>query len=261
MTLPPDLAACAALVEKGDPDRFAASMAAPQMARLKLWPLYALNLELARAPYASPEPLVAEMRLQWWVDQIEALGQGARPGGDVAMALAPLLRVQPDLAPLLADMAEARRWEVWKDPFDDRAAFDAYIDRTAGHLMWLAARLLGAPSAAEPVIRDFAWGAGLANWLTAVPELEARGRFPLVDGRPQAVVTLAQEGLARIARARAARQLVPAKAASALWSGWAARHVLRTICERPTWVAQGLPHASPLRRSFALLWRSLTAYW
>lgn len=261
MSLSPELAACAALLEKGDPDRFAASMAAPVSARLKLWPLYALNLELARAPYASTEPLVAEMRLQWWVDQIAALGQGARPLGDVATALAPLIRAQPDLAPLLIDMADARRWEVWKDPFEDRPAFDLYIDRTAGHLMWSAARLLGATATAEPFVRDFAWGAGLANWFAAVPELETRGRYPLPDGRPEAVALLAADGAARIARARAARRLVPAVAAPALWSGWAARHVLRTVKAKPGWVAQGLPHPSPLRRSFALLGRSLTGFW
>lgn len=261
MILAPEVAACAALVEKHDPDRFAATMAAPLSARLKLWPLYALNLELARAPYASPEPLVAEMRLQWWVDQIAALGQGARPAGDVAQALAPLMAERPDLARLLTDMAEARRWEAWKEPFADRAAFDAYLDQTSGHLMWAAARLLGAPVSAERVVRDFAWAAGLANWLMAVSELEARGRIPFVDGRPETIAALARAGLSRIARARAARQLVPVVAAPALWSGWVARDILLTVRDRPASVAQGLPHPSPLRRSLALLRRSLTSYW
>ncbi len=45
------LEACAALVERGDPDRHAAAMAAPPAARARLWPLYAFNLEGgARAP-------------------------------------------------------------------------------------------------------------------------------------------------------------------------------------------------------------------
>ncbi len=47
------IAACAALVERGDPDRFAATMAAPMAARARLWPLYALNLEAARAPWVT----------------------------------------------------------------------------------------------------------------------------------------------------------------------------------------------------------------
>ena len=43
------VAACAELVERGDPDRFRAVMAAPVEARAQLFPLYAFNLEVARA--------------------------------------------------------------------------------------------------------------------------------------------------------------------------------------------------------------------
>ncbi|MFM2355945.1 MAG: hypothetical protein RLZZ528_1681, partial [Pseudomonadota bacterium] len=57
------LTACAAMVEASDPDRFAATMATPAPLRARLWPLYAYNLELARAAWASPEPLVCQMRL------------------------------------------------------------------------------------------------------------------------------------------------------------------------------------------------------
>ena len=43
------LDACARLVERGDPDRFRVAMAAPPSAREALFPLYAFNLEVARA--------------------------------------------------------------------------------------------------------------------------------------------------------------------------------------------------------------------
>ena len=46
-----DFSACAALVERGDPGRFRATMAAPLAARRVLFPLYAFNLEVARAPW------------------------------------------------------------------------------------------------------------------------------------------------------------------------------------------------------------------
>ncbi len=70
------IAACAALVERGDPDRFMAVMAAPVPARARLFPLYAFNLEVARAPWVTQEPMIAEMRLQWWRDTVEALACG-----------------------------------------------------------------------------------------------------------------------------------------------------------------------------------------
>ena len=43
--------ACARLVAKGDPDRFAATMATALPARAPLLVLYAFNIEVARAPW------------------------------------------------------------------------------------------------------------------------------------------------------------------------------------------------------------------
>ena len=100
--------ACAPLVEAGDPDRFLTVMAAPMPLRPRLWPLYAYNLEIARAPWASSEPMVAEMRLQWWIDTVEAMGRGTlRPGHEVTDGLAPLIAATEGLAPLMVK-------EIWK---------------------------------------------------------------------------------------------------------------------------------------------------
>ena len=71
-----DLTACAALVEKADPDRFRAAMAAPVAARAVLFPLYALNVEVTRAPWVTQEPMLAEMRLQWWRDALQEIADG-----------------------------------------------------------------------------------------------------------------------------------------------------------------------------------------
>ena len=128
------LAACAEIVEKGDPGRFAATMAAPPAARARLWPLYAFNLEIARAPYASAEPLIAEMRLQWWVDAARAMTEGGGATGDIARALAGVVAETGLPAGLLSGMAEARRWEVWREPFPDLAAFEDHIDTTSGKI-------------------------------------------------------------------------------------------------------------------------------
>lgn len=255
------MATCAALVDKADPDRFAATMAAPPAAREKLWPLYAANIEIARAAYASEEPLVAEMRLQWWADEIQRLSEGQAGRGEVAEALAPLLRANPQIVPALAQLVEARRWDCWREPFGDLSAFAAYLDATAGNLAWAAALALGAPPNAETAVRDFAWGAGLANWFDAVPALKGRGRAPLVDESDNAVRALAREGLAHIAQARAARQTVPARARAALWSGWSARARLRAATADPGRVLRGTLPDPRLSRAPALLLRSLTGYW
>lgn len=254
------LAALAGLVESGDPDRFAASMAAAPADRARLWPLYALNLEIARAPWASSEPMVAEMRLQWWIDAIEELGQGTAPNETLA-AFSPLVVEIPALRGLMLGAAEARRWDAWREPFATPGDFSAHLDATSGNLMWAAARLLGAPETAETVVRAFAWGAGLANWLRAIPALEAAGRYPLPDGRPAVVAELAREGRTRIAKARAARGSVPARAAPALLSGWQADAILAQVAADPERVAAGTLGTSEARRRASLAWRAATGRW
>jgi phytoene/squalene synthetase len=73
------LQACAEMVERSDPDRFRVAMAAPPAAREVLFPLYAFNLEVARAPWRTREPMLAEMRLQWWGDVVESCAAGQTP--------------------------------------------------------------------------------------------------------------------------------------------------------------------------------------
>ena len=227
------LHACAEMVRAHDPDRFAATLAAPPAARPRLWPLYALNLELARAPWASAEPTVAEMRLQWWVDALADLAAGdVPPPHDVLVAVAALTAEMPDLLVPLQALAEARRRECWREGFSDTGALAAHLDATAGNLMWASALALGAPVAAEPVVRDFAWGAGLANWLRAVPALAARGVAPLPDGSPAAIRALADEGLARIARSRKARPFSAAPGCTGAVHWLACTH---GACPRRNW--------------------------
>ncbi|MBW6506793.1 MAG: squalene/phytoene synthase family protein [Rhodobacteraceae bacterium] len=256
------LHACADLVRAHDADRFTATLAAPPAARPRLWPLYAFNLELARAPWASAEPMVAEMRLQWWVDALDGLAAGTGAAShEVLAALAPLLAETPALAQPLAAMAEARRRECWREGFADLSVLGAHLDATSGNLMWAAALVLGAPAGAEPVVRDFAWGAGLANWLRAVPALVAHGIAPLPDTRHGVVAALARDGLARIARARAGRAGLPGAAAPALFPGYLAAGVLRRAASHPDRVASGLLEPSEFARRAGLLRPAFTGRW
>lgn len=64
MSFDADLTACAGLVERGDPDRFRAVMAVPVAARRILFPIFAFNIEVSRAPWVTQETVIAEMRLQ-----------------------------------------------------------------------------------------------------------------------------------------------------------------------------------------------------
>lgn len=254
------LQACADLVAKGDPERFRATMAAPVAARRVLFPLYAFNIEVSRAPWVTEEPLIAEMRLQFWRDVVAELAAGKPPRAHEVVA--PLADAMPaGLIGALDALIVARRWDIYRDPFADRAAFDAYIADTAGTLVVVAAQALGADARHAAALADAGWGFGLANFLTAVPALEAAGRVPLVDGRAQAVAVLAADGLARIARARAQAQDMPRIACAALFAGYRAERVLRTARDMPGYVAAGTLPKAGLADSLRLAWIASTGRW
>jgi phytoene/squalene synthetase len=247
------------LVERGDPARFTALLAAPPAARPALATLYAFNLEIARAPWASKEPMIAEMRLQWWRDALEDVCLGTIRAHEVMQPLATLITTKNLPIDVLDRMVEARRWDIYSDAFEDEAAFDAYLNDTAGSLMWLSGKALGAGDAAEPALRDFGWATGLATYLQAVPELAARGRIPLLDGRDAGITRLAEHGLSRLAQAR--KTGIDRAASPALLAGWQARSLLTLAAREPGRVGEGSLQLSEFTRRGRLLWQAFTDRW
>ena len=242
MSLPEAAIACARIVERGDSLRFRTVMAAPVASRAPLFALYAFNVEVARAPWVTQEAMIAEMRLQWWRDAREEIAAG-RPvrSHEVTTPLAEAL--SPETATMLDQLVAARRWDIYRDAFEDEAHFDAYINETAGHLMWALAMSLGARATAEGAVRDLAYAAGVAAFLRAVPALADAGRIPMLDGTPDGVRALAERAQQRLVRPK-----VPTVARPALWPAIGAKATLNQAMRDPMAVAdnrlsQGVPPA------------------
>ena len=249
--------ASATLVERGDPDRFLAIMATPPAARALLFPLAAFNIEVSRAPWVTSEPLIAQMRLQWWQDAVEEIAAGKPPRQhEVIGPLAVVMQGLP-VAPFKALIA-ARQWDIYTEPFADHAAMMAHLEDTSGGLVWLMARALGADPAHESLIRGVGVAQGIAAWLTAAPELAARGRVPLVDDSETALRTLADHGLGLI---RQARGVDFGPAIPALRTCWRAAPLLAQVKADPGRVANGSLGTSEIQRRGTLIWRVLTGRW
>jgi phytoene synthase len=249
------IAACAALVEKGDPDRFLATMAAPPGLRAHLFPLYAFNLEVARIPWLVHEPMIAGMRLQWWRDVI---AEPARKAHEVAGPLHDTIRATGLDAGVLDSMVAARWHDIDGDPFPDEAALWSYLEETGAGLMWAAARVCGAPDGAAAAVRAAGRAAALASYLRAVPELAARGRRPLFAGADPAA--LARRGLDDLALARRDRGTL-GPAGPSLLSVWMAGPTLRRAARDPGAVAAGRLAPSEFRRRAGLIWAAATGRW
>lgn len=252
---------CTDLVRDGDLDRYTVTRAASDAAQARLFPLYALNLEIGRAAWASNEPLVAEMRLQWWRDAIERLCEGGKPPAHPVLDACDFLKGDGQAGMALDRMIEARRWDVWAEPFPSTEALWAHLDDTSGALYALAARSLDVPEDQADLIRSFGAGAGLAQWLQAVPELTRRERDPLPDHAPEAIAALAQDGLERLTAVRAERGRISAAAAPVLLAGWQASGVLRIAARSPQTVLTGGLEMSEFKRRGTLALRAISGRW
>lgn len=224
-------------VKVGDPDRYMAAMRAPQSVRQHLMVLFAFNLEIARAPWASAEPMIAEMRLQWWLDAIGDIyeGRGAR-GHEMLAPLAVIINAHALPRLLFEQLIEARRFDIYSKPHTDRPAFDTYIDETSAHLMVLAGQVLSVTDTGA--LRRVGHAVGVANILRAAPELWARGRNPLLAEMKGPID-------------RAINDLnvkTPKGAFPVVLTGWRARSTLKMALARPERIKQGLLEESPAWR-------------
>jgi phytoene synthase len=167
---------CEALVREGDKDRYLAALFAPQKHRRALAALYAFNLEVARTRELAREPMPGELRLQWWRDALSGPAQGE--GHPVAAALRDVVvrfRLPPQA---LADLIDARAFDLYNDPMVDLAELERYSVATSSALIELAARIL--MDGRDPQVSEIAGHAGIAysiaGLLRALPVHASRGQ-------------------------------------------------------------------------------------
>src|SRR5947208_177399 len=142
MDIPAALAACEATVRRADPDRYFSALFAPADKRPLLFALYAFNHELARIGETVHEPMMGEIRLQWWRETVDGARNGKPRAHDVPRALAELF-ARADLPVSLFDaMINARQFDITHEGAPDQGTLDGYLDATSANLMRLAARIL-----------------------------------------------------------------------------------------------------------------------
>lgn len=252
------IAACTELVRTQDPDRFGAVLVARPEDRPALITLYALNLEIARAPFQSAEPILAEMRLQWWIDRLAEMGAGKPP--PLHDVLTPLWEAWAETAGQLAPLAEARRRDCAREPFDSPKAVADYVADTSGRLMVLAAARLGADVRGQGVAADQGLGAGLAAWLRALPRLQPLG-LGLAGANPADAIALARMAREALDRAARSRTLLPKRATAALYPGPDAPRFLSRILSGKVNVLKELLEVTPFQRRASLAHLALTGQW
>ncbi|WP_226780726.1 squalene/phytoene synthase family protein [Oceaniglobus trochenteri] len=246
--------ACAEIVLKGDPDRFLAVMAAPPAARQVLFPLYAFNVEVARAPQVTKEPMIAQMRLQWWRDALaEIAAGGIVRRHEVVVPLAGVIDAEG--AARLGRLIDAREHDLGDEPFAQRGDLERYLGDTGGTLMAVATRALGGQDEERAHLIGQAGAA--ANYLLAVPALIAQGGQPLPGETLSCIRDLAGEHLALLAGAKA-RPVASKALRRAALSAWRARGILTRARRDPQAVLDGRLSESEFARRASLLKAQIT---
>ena len=174
----------AASARAGEPDRYLAALLAPPAARDGLLALAAFSAELGRiGQLVTREPMMGEIRLQWWRDALRLGDSGERTGNPVADALREAMLRHALPAPLLLGMIDARASDLQPEPFSSEDALAAYLTDSEAAPFTLAAHVLGEPAPARPDLEAAGTAAGhaygLVRLLLGLPHALARGSSPL----------------------------------------------------------------------------------
>ena len=172
---------CAGEVRAHDPERYVTALFAADQDRAALHALYAFNLELARIASLVSEPLLGQVRLQWWREAIQGIYESTPRHHEVVLALAAAIQERSLPRAAFETMIAGREAELEPEPPTTMADLESYLRATTGELVALSLHLVGVDEA-SPLL-DAGREAGLAaGYLTVLKALrtEAGRRRPLL---------------------------------------------------------------------------------
>lgn len=160
-------------------DHYLSALLARRRVRDDLVALAAFAGEVARIPLAISEPMMGEIRLQWWRDALGA-PESARTGNPVADAMNDVVRRHHLSRDVLMSVVDARASDLYADPLPDAESRTAYLAAAHGGPLRLAARVLGfdPERGFEPLFTAASEAYGLTMALMALPAYLAHGRLP-----------------------------------------------------------------------------------
>ena len=231
------LSPCGRLVRRHDPDRYLLSLLAPDDRREALFALYAFNLQVAMVREVVSQPLIGQMRLQWWRDAIDEAAAGRPRRHEVVTPLAEAMARHDLSKDTLLQVVDGREPDLDEHGPADQATFRQYCHDTAVPLADLALACLDAATPeALSAAREAAMAYAMIGLVRAVPFQARSRRFPLPRDRAEALAVdfgrvyemkpdqglsglarqIADEAGSCLAAARSRRRSVPKAALPAL---------------------------------------------
>lgn len=148
-----------------DPDRLRAAVFADKAGRERLALLYAFHYELAKVPELVSEPMIGQIRYQWWRDAIAEIYEG-KPvrKHEIATPLGEVLLTHDVPRFWLDRLIDGRERDLDPRPFATLEEAKEYCRQTSAVLMQIAVKLLGAEPNEAVLSAGESWGmTGLAR--------------------------------------------------------------------------------------------------
>lgn len=185
MTLPiqndPDVAFCLQELRQGDRDRYLATLLAPALCRPALIVLHAFKLEIEKTHAVVSEPMLGQIRLQWWRESLDGIYAGTPRRHAVVTPLATIIEGYGLARGPFDRIVDAHERDLDPAPFADIAALEAYCADADGALFELAQQSLGGGNdlAAGALSRSAGIGSGIAGLLRRMAFNRRSGPLPI----------------------------------------------------------------------------------
>ena len=220
----------AALARAADPDRYMCALFAAPHQRGALFALLLFNAEIARVREVVSEPMLGQIRLQWWREAIDEIYQGGGRRHEIVDPLAEAIRTHGLTRRYFERLIDARQMDLDDTPPENIAALEYYAEESAAPLVSLALEIAGADAGVlADVARHTGVGWALTGLMRALPHHAAEGRVmvprdvlaatdltveAVCGGEAKANIARAVEKIANVARqhsdeARGLRRALP----------------------------------------------------
>jgi phytoene synthase len=133
---------CADQVRRFDHDRYLCALFVQAPARPAVMALYAFNVEIGRIRDQIREPMMGQIRLQWWREVIEHAPRGDLRKHPVAQALGAAIRAHALPGAPFEALLVARERDLESEAPGSLTALEAYAAATSSGLIGLVLRIL-----------------------------------------------------------------------------------------------------------------------
>ena len=152
-------------LKKADPDRYRAALMADVQGRQDLLILYAFHYELSKVPDVTSEPMLGQIRYEWWREAIDEIyaGRDVRRH-EISTPLAEML-LRTEAPRFWVDrLIDGRARDLDPQPFSDIEDARDYARQTSAQLLQIAVKILGGTPDDAALHAGEAWGlTGLAR--------------------------------------------------------------------------------------------------